>query len=226
VTEHDEARLDRRFEIMEAVLLSLAAVLTAWAGFQATKWSGEQADGYSQAASTRVEATRSADLANQSSVADLITFTEWLAAAEREGLLADSLPGRAYVPDPDLLSGFLYQRFRNEFAVAVSAWLATSPRTNPDAPTSPFQMPEYELAAQREADRLEARADRESERAREANDISDRYVLITIMLASVLFFAGIGSKMDTYRARVLLLGMGTALLLVSAVVVASFPKDF
>ncbi len=46
------------------------------------------------------------------------------------------------------------------------------------------------------------------------------------MLASVLFFAGIGSKMDTYRARVMLLGMGTALLLVSAVVVASFPKDF
>lgn len=206
--------------------MSLAAVLTAWAGFQATKWSGEQADGYSQAASTRVEATRSADLANQSSVADLITFTEWLAAAEREGLLADSPPGQTYVPDPDLLSGFLYQRFRAEFAVAVSAWLATSPRTNPDAPKSPFQMPEYKLEAQREADRLEARADRESERAREANDISDRYVLITIMLASVLFFAGIGSKMDTYRARVLLLGMGTALLLVSAVVVASFPKDF
>ena len=29
-------RLDRRFELLEAIVLAMAAVLTAWAAFQAT----------------------------------------------------------------------------------------------------------------------------------------------------------------------------------------------
>ena len=32
------ARLDRRFELLEAILLAVATVLTAWSAFQATKW--------------------------------------------------------------------------------------------------------------------------------------------------------------------------------------------
>ena len=34
------ARLDRRFELLEAILISVAAILTAWSAFQATKWGG------------------------------------------------------------------------------------------------------------------------------------------------------------------------------------------
>jgi hypothetical protein len=32
----DGGRLDRRFELLEAIVLAIAAVLTAWAAFQAT----------------------------------------------------------------------------------------------------------------------------------------------------------------------------------------------
>jgi hypothetical protein len=220
-----EARLDRRFELIEAILLSLAAVLTAWAGFQATKWSGEQANSYSEAAASRVNATQASDLANEERLADLVTFTEWLAAAEREGLLLEGSDG-TYTPDPDQLSGFIYQRFRPEFAVAVDAWLETSPWEPTEDPTTPFQVPEYTSAAADDAERLEDEADRKAEDAREANDISDRYVLVTIMLASVLFFAGIGSKMDTFKARMVMLGVGGTLLVVSTVIVVSFPTQF
>ena len=220
----EEARLDRRFELIEAILLSLAAVLTAWAGFQATKWSGEQANSYSEAAASRVNATQASDLANEERLADLVTFTEWLAAAEREGLLLEGGDG-TYTPDPDQLSGFIYERFRPEFAVAVDAWLATSPWDETSDPTTPFQVPEYSSAAADDAERLEEEADRKAEDAREANDISDRYVLVTIMLASVLFFAGIGSKMDTFKARMVMLGVGGTLLVVSTVIVLSFPTQ-
>jgi hypothetical protein len=37
-------RLHGRLEIVAALLLALAAVTTAWAAFQSTKWSGIQAD--------------------------------------------------------------------------------------------------------------------------------------------------------------------------------------
>jgi hypothetical protein len=219
-------RLDRRFELFEAVLLSIAALLAAWAGFQSAKWSGVQANSYSQAGASRVESTRSSTLAGQQSTVDVITFTQWLEAAESEGLLdAPPDPGSPYEPDPTQLSGFLYERFRPEFATAVEAWVATQPRIDPDAPPTPFAMQEYEVAAALDASRLEAEAEGHAANARQANQRSDNYVLMTIMFATVLFFAGISSKMDTFRARALLLGVGTTLLLVAIAVVISFPKE-
>ena len=129
------------------------------------------------------------------------------------------------MPDPNELSGFLYQRFRPEFQTAVNAWIQTHPRTNPDAPPTPFAMPEYQVAATQKAAQLNQQAEDSAAAARAANQRSDNYVLMTIMFATVLFFAGISSKMDTARARLLLLGVGTTLLLVSIGVVLSFPKQ-
>ena len=222
----ESRRLDRRFELFEAIILSIAAVLAAWTGFQSAKWSGVQANSYSQAGASRVESTKAATLAGQETTIDVISFTQWLQAAEAEGLLAGPVdPNAAYVPDSNVLSGFLYQRFRPEFAVAVNAWVATHPRTNTDAPPTPFAMPEYQVAATADAARLEQQAEDQAAMARRANQRSDNYVLMTIVFATVLFFAGISSKMDTFRARALLLGVGTTLLVVAIVVVLSFPKN-
>jgi hypothetical protein len=221
----ESRRLDHRFELLEAVILSIAAVLAAWTGFQSAKWSGVQANSYSQAGASRVESTRRSTLAGQERTVDVVSFTQWLQAAQAEGLLAQPAdPAKPYVPDPNVLSGFLYERFRPEFAVAVDAWVATEPRLNPDAPATPFVMPQYRVKASQEAARLERRAEAQSATARAANQRSDNYVLMTIMFATVLFFAGISSKMDTFRARAFLLGMAVLLLLTAMVVVATFPK--
>jgi hypothetical protein len=220
------ARLDRKFELFEAILLSLAAVLAAWTGFESAKWSGVQANSYSQASASRVESTRQSTLAGQQTTVDVITFTQWLQAVESEGLLnkpADAT--KAYVPDQSMLSGFLYERFRPDFKVAVDAWVATHPRLNADAPPTPFVMSEYQVPAAAEAARLERQAGDQSATARAANQRSDNYVLMTIMFATVLFFAGISSKMDTFRARVFLLGTATTLLVSSIAIVISFPKN-
>ena len=219
-------RLDHRFELFEAIVLSIAAVLAAWTGFQSAKWSGVQADSYSTAGASRVESTRASTLAGQQATVDVVTFTEWLQAAEREGLLDEPPdPDRVYEPDPDLLSGFLYLRFRPEFETAVEAWVATQPRIDPGAPATPFDMPEYRLAAADEADSLEAEAESRVADARTANQRSDNYVLMTIMFATVLFFAGISSKMETFRARAFLLGTACVLLVTATLVVAYFPKE-
>jgi hypothetical protein len=134
-------------------------------------------------------------------------------------------PERPYTPDPKTLSGFLFERFRPEFKVAVDAWIATRPRLNPNAPPTPFAMPEYQVAASKNAARLEQLAETQSATARAANQHSDNYVLMTIMFATVLFFAGISSKMDSLRARIFLLSTATLVLLIAIVVVATFPKN-
>jgi hypothetical protein len=219
-------RLDRKFELFEAILLSIAAVLAAWSGFEATKWGGDQADSYNEASVSRLESTRQSTLAGQQTTVDVVSFTQWLQAAQAEGLLAKPADAdHPYVPDPEVLSGFLYQRFRPEFKVAVDAWIATRPRLNANAPPTPFAMPEYQLAAAKESKRLDQQAESSAANARDANQRSDNYVLMTIMFATVLFFAGISSKMDTFKARVLLLGAATTLLFVAIVLLASFPKS-
>ena len=222
----ESRRLDHRFELLEAIILSIAAVLAAWTGFQAAKWGGVQANSYSQAGASRVESTRASTEAGQQTTVDVVTFTEWLSALENEGLLDQPIdPNQPYEPDPNTVSGFLYSRFRPEFKVAADAWVATHPRLNPEAPTTPFVMPEYRVAASERSGELEQQAEAQAATAREANQRSDNYVLMTIVFATVLFFAGISSKMDTFRARTFLLGTACTILVVAIVVVVAFPKE-
>jgi hypothetical protein len=222
------AGLDRRFELLEAVLLAIAAVLTAWAGFQSTKWSGVQADSYSRAGAARTESVRASTTAGQLTAIDVDTFTSWvsaLCAEERAGEETGLAPDGTYTPSDDTASGFLYARFRPEFRAAADAWLATRPLANPGAAPSPFTLPEYQVAeAQRAAD-LEQQAEDLSAKARQANQRGDNYVLMTIMFALVLVVTGIGSKMDTFRARVFLLAVSMVALVVVAVVVFTFPVE-
>jgi hypothetical protein len=95
--------------------------------------------------------------------------------------------------------------------VAYDAWIAFDPFTNPDAPNSPFAMPEYQLSQDIEAERLEERADTLFADGEDANTISDIYTLTTLLFAAALFFAAISERFEFPKARVVLLvmaGMG------------------
>src|SRR6266850_2263930 len=50
-----QARLEV-IEIIEALILALVAVATAWSGYQAAKWAGMRAENYAQASRLRVTA--------------------------------------------------------------------------------------------------------------------------------------------------------------------------
>lgn len=224
----NSTRLHGRLELVAALLLALAAVTTAWAAFQSTKWSGVQADSYSQASATRVESTRASTEAGQLAAIDVNTFTSWVAALsaeERAGTPSGLRPDGTYTPQRATESGFLFDRFRDEFRPAVEAWLATRPLDNPDAPRSPFAMPEYRLEAQDRSADLEQRAEELVAMARAANQNGDNYVLMTIMFALVLLFAGISTNLDNPRAQQALVIAATIVLIAGAAIVATFPKE-
>ena len=195
------------------ILMAVAAVLTAWTAFQATKWGGVQANSFSEASATRTESTRFSTLAGQQAQVDLDTFANWLNALQadiRAGDVQTPLSLAEYVPTTDTLSGFLFERFREEFMPAVDAWLNTEPFTNVNAPGTPLDMPEYELASAQEADALKATADELAQTARDANQTSDEYVIKAVLAALVIFFAGLSSNLLRPRNRALALGLGIA----------------
>ena len=128
--------MNHRVEVLATVLLAVAAVATAWSGYQATRWNGEQAKASGTTNKIRIEAARAQGLSQAQTQIDVATFTQWVDAyALRRTELAD----------------FYFKRFRKEFKPAVNAWLATRPLKNPNAPLTPFAMPQYKLAAAAEA---------------------------------------------------------------------------
>jgi hypothetical protein len=204
----EEARAARRVELAATVLLALAAVSTAWASYQSARWRGDQAKAQSASIANRVESTRAANVANRQIQVDLAVFTQWV---------------DAYARGEQELETFYRHRFRPEFTPAFSAWVATKPRTNPDAPLSPFAMPQYKLAAQAEADRLEAEAAAHGLDVARFIQRADNYTLAVVLFAACLFFAGISTRLASQRSRQAILGVGWVLFLGTVIWLATFP---
>lgn len=206
-------------------MLAVATILTAWSGFQSGKWGGEQSVNFSEAGAARTESTRSDTLGGQLIQIDVAIYIDWITALREElntgAITGDSL--NPYTPTDGTVSGFLYNRFREEFLPAVDAWLAAEPIINEAAPKTPFIMDEYVVAQRVEADRLAHVADDKAAQARTANQNGDNYVLTMVLFASVLFFAGVSSKMNRPRNRMLILGFGVTTLTVGLAILVSLP---
>ena len=70
------------------------------------------------------------DIAMQRNAVHVHLFVQWVAAGST---------GNTWLAD------FLFKRFPEPLKSATVAWQATHPLTNPSAPASPFDMPEYVL---------------------------------------------------------------------------------
>jgi hypothetical protein len=200
-----------RVELLATVLLAVAAVATAWSTYQSTQWRGQQAADNSKASAARIESSEASTRAGQLTQIDIATFTQWV---------------DAYVAGNNELADFYRQRFRKEFQPAFEAWIATNPRTNPSAPASPFEMPQYRVAEADEAKRLDAVANARSDAASTANERSDKYMLVVVLFAASLFFAAMSTKLQSVRQREVLLGLGGTIFLGAAAFVATFPVMF
>jgi hypothetical protein len=203
-------RFDRLWivEISAALVISLAAAMSSWASFQAALWDGEQAAHYAQAGAARVEATSAATEAGQLETADLLMFQGWLAAAAE---------------DAPALQDFYRRRFRPEFAIAFEAWLQTEPLTNPAAPSGPLTMPEYHSARLAQARQLQKQADDLFNQGQRDNDIGDRFVRTTVLLAVALFFGGIAQTFKSLPIKAVLVGVAFLICAISALMVAHLP---
>jgi hypothetical protein len=193
---------------MATLLLALAAVATAWSSYQSNRWTAEyrKASGHTNA--VRIEASRAQGLAESQTQIDVATFGQWV---------------DAYSLKRTQLVDFYFKRFREEFKPAVVAWIATKPLTNPNAPLTPFVMPQYKLAARQEARQLDAEADVSSAQGQEYSLRGTDYVLAVVLFAVSLFFAGISTKLGEHRFKAIILACGWIIFIGTVLWVATFP---
>src|SRR4051812_24930711 len=159
-------------EVIEALLLAIVAVATAWSGYQAARWDGRQAELYGISSREHALETQASTRNGQFRLYDATNFSFWLESAATGDRHAAALFRR---------------RFRPEFVPAFNAWLATKPFTNPSAPAGPQVMPQYKVASDRGAAVHGARAEAAFEAGGHARGQGGRYVPDTILPAAAPF---------------------------------------
>lgn len=171
-----------RIELVATFLMSIAIVLSAYCAYEATRWSGVQALAYASANTARVESSKASSEAWQQLSYDASTLLN---------LTEADIMGETIVVT-ELSSHFI----RKEFQPYVDEWMTLQPLTNPAAPSTPFDLPDFVNEEQERSKELEEEATIKIQEAQDANQNGDDYVLATVFFALVLFFAGISTKLD------------------------------
>jgi hypothetical protein len=180
---------DRVIEILAVVLLGIATVGSAWCGYQATRWNGEQNEITRAAAAARADSVRLFTLAAQE-----VAYDSNLVAKYAE----------ARVEGNDELADFYRETLvRPEFVPLLDEWEAdiAAGRT----PTNLLEDERY--IDQQFGDYRDAVEVSEADLAagEEAGLNAENYVLVTLLLATALFFAGVTTSFSVRFARILLL---------------------
>jgi hypothetical protein len=202
----DDPSPHRRVDVLDIVavlLLSITAVLTAWCGFESSKWGGEMSIAFSQASGARVTAMDYASQARDNQAIDLVIYAQWVEAMGG---------GQTELAD------YIEARFPTELAEAFDVWQADGM-----VELSPFARPEYVPPGTEEAAEKNAEADAAFERALVNNQRGDNYSLLTVLFALVLFLTAMSQrKIVPWAARAFLV-MAIVVAVVGIGILATFP---
>jgi hypothetical protein len=205
---HHGVKHAERIEILEAFLLAVVAVATAWSGYQTARWDGRQAHDYGLSNRERAAENRARTLSGQQRLYDTSTFGFWLqqtVSGDRRG------------------AALFVRRFRPEYRVAFDAWIKTHPLTNRHAPPGPIFMPQYHNAAAERAAGYDQQASANFEDGTKAREDGDHYLRNTVLLATVLFLTALSQRFKVLRVRVGLIVVSGCLLAIGLFNVLTYP---
>ena len=203
----DEAandKRDNRLELLAAIVLGIAALLTAFATFQAGKKGGEALQGYSESSAQLSDANQFYNQGGQTSALDQSLFVEY-AIAQTEG----------NTDVADYLRGTL---MRPELSEAIDWFDANDEAETPfdDAEDNPYTIEDYETAND-----LEEQSRETFEQGSAADDEGDQYEMANVLFAIALFAAGIATVFRRADLQKLLIGGGAVAVLIGLAIVGS-----
>jgi hypothetical protein len=191
------SRLEFRIEILEAIILALVAISTAYSGYQAAQWDGHQAELYAEANSMNVKANGLIVTDGQDLLFNTNTLNAWL---------------NAKIQGNETAAKFYENRFLPEYKVAFDAWTKLDPLNNSSAPLGPRYMPEFRSSKLEESKNLTAEALSKFNEGTQARATGDSYVRTTVFLATVLVLIAISQRFEIKSIRTWLMILSLVLL--------------
>jgi hypothetical protein len=204
-----KTRREAIVEILEAIVLAVVAIATAWSGYEAARWDGRQAELYGEDAAIRIRADQLLTLGGQQRLLDVTTFNTWIEAR---------FEGRRE------LAALYERRFSPEYGAAFDAWIATDPFSNPDTPPGPSFMPEYVNPEIERGSELNERAAHVFEEGTAARSRADDYIRTTVVLASVLFLLALSQRFRMSQVRLGVLVLSGGLMLYGLITIVTLPR--
>ena len=196
-------------EIAAAALLALATLMSAWSAYNSATWHGISTGYYNKSDFAMARSAELLDMKIQDRVVDSVVFTNYV---------------NALVEGKTALIEAYRARMQPRLRAALDAWEKADPMTNPEAPKTPFQMAEYKDEYLEESIKVTNEARALSSKARAAMHNSNNFILLTVLFAGVLFFAGISTKFQSKRIKLAMMGFGMVVFLASVVIFALQPN--
>jgi len=189
-------RRQRILETTTTVILSIAAVGTAWATFQTTQWASKENDAVSASSAARSKGIEATSHAARTEQLDTTIWLQWL-SAYRAG---DTAQAR-----------FLRDRFRPGLLRAQKIWVAKAVVAHGkliSAPAgTPFTERQYVIPDAGRANAFSKEAEDQLAASQHASSMSTKYVVVALVLALVLFFAGMATKFRNPKLQATLVAL-------------------
>jgi hypothetical protein len=192
---HCSSRSKLYFEILEAVILAVVAIFTAWSGYQAVQWGDQQTELYGESIQLNLKAGELRFSDGLDTIYNTATVAAWMDAE---------------VQGHEKVANFFQSRLLPEYKIAFDAWIKTDPINNSQSPPGPRYMSEYRSSKMEEANSLSQEASVKFNEGTQALSTASSYVRYTVFLATVLALVAISQlfKIRSIRNGLVLLSMG------------------
>lgn len=205
-------------ELIVAILLGLVAIVTAYASFQSSLYDGKMTQSYTIGTNLATEAESLYLEGNQQYVQDAQLY-DHLTDLAIDATSSDPAIAEAAQAKYDVL---YFQSVYPEFDAAIQ-WADEQNAADPEFYYSPLDNEDYQNALfagyadqKEEAQKITAEGD-------EANALSDRLTLNTVLMAVSLFLLGVAAVVRGYSVKLVLVGVAMVIFLTAAVLTAFIP---
>lgn len=205
-------------ELVIVVLLGVVSVATAYASFQSALYDGMQAAAYSDGQNAQTEAESLYLEANQQYIRDAQTLSRLTELA----IEAES-PNAATAATAQATYDAIYFMNVSEDLDGAIGRAEEANAADPTNYTSPLDDEEYQLALFGGWIETDEKSEKIVAQGNVYNGYGDRLTLNATLMAITLFLLGVAAVVRRERTKFVLIGVGTAIFLLAAVLTALVP---
>ena len=191
-----------RVEQIIAVMLGLAAIITAWTAFQSSQLGDKVQESFSEGIRSSDQASQEYNTAIATDNQDQAIFLEY---------------AKALVSEDEVTATYIQESLMSpELAAAVEWWIEQPDDTGPD---SPFveENPNWDDSSWATAADLDVEAQQYFDSARQADADGDEFDLLEVIVTLSLFLFGIASLVRQQKIQVGLAAVGGVILIYSII---------
>lgn len=202
LTSESSSSFKDRVEQIIAVMLGLAAIVTAWTAFQSSQLGDKVQESFSEGIRSSDQASQEYNTAIATDNQDQAIFLEY---------------AKALVAEDEVTATYIQESLMSpELAAAVEWWIEQPDDTGPD---SPFveENPNWDDSSWNTAADLDVEAQQYFDSARQADADGDEFDLLEVIVTLSLFLFGVASLVRQQKIQVGLAAVGGLILIYSII---------